>query len=259
MNLIANISMMFTELPIARRLDAARAAGFAGVEIQFPASADLPALRQASGDTGLPVALINVPRGPDDAVGLAALPGQEDAYAAAVATCAEQARSLAVRKVNVLAGRPLADAPHADCLTTLKRNLVHTADVMDAIGVKVMVEPVNRNDVPGFFLSGLADGLALLDDIDHPNLALQFDFYHMAITEPDLPAAIRRAGHRIGHVQFADTPGRHEPGTGTIDFAAAFAALRETGYDAEVSAEYNPRQGTSEGLGWMKDFKRMMA
>jgi len=258
MKLIANISTMFHEVPLCTRLAAARDAGFDGVEIQFPGADDIDALKAASHATGMPITLINVPRGPGDAVGLAALPGQDDAYRAAVATCAAQAQALGVRKVNVLSGRPADGMAREACLATLKRNLAHTADVMAAIDVSVMVEPVNRGDVPGFFLSGLAEGLALLDEIDHPNLALQFDFYHMAITEPDLPAAIRRAGPRIGHVQFADAPGRHEPGTGRIDFAAAFAALRDTGYADAVSAEYTPRHGTTQGLAWLPDFKRMI-
>lgn len=259
MRLIANVSMMFKEVPLIERLQAAQAAGFTGVEIQFPEAQDIAALKQASDECAMPVTLINVPRGTGDAVGLAALPDQVTEYRAAVQTCAAQAAALGVRKVNVLSGRPPENAAPADCRATLLRNLIHTADVMAAIDVRVMVEPVNLGDVPGFFLSGLENALALLDEIDHPNLFLQFDFYHMSITEPDLPAAIRRAGPRIGHIQFADTQGRNEPGTGTIDFTAAFKALRETGYDAEVSAEYNPRTTTAEGLEWMNEFKRMMA
>ncbi len=258
MKLIANISMLFTEHDLIDRIAAARRAGFSGVEIQFPESGDIPALKAASAEHDMPIVLINVPRGPGDAVGLAALPGQEDAYRAAVETCAIHAAALGVRKVNVLSGRPPEDARRDACLQTLKQNLVHTADTMAAIGVRVMVEPVNRGDVPGFFLSGLADAMALLESIDHPNLFLQFDLYHMAITEPDLSAAIRQAGSRIGHVQFADTGGRHEPGTGDIDFAAALTALRETGYAEEVSAEYKPLGGTLPGLGWMDDFKRKL-
>lgn len=259
MKLITNISMMFCEVPLIERLRAARDAGFQGVEIQFPEASETAPLKEASQALAMPITLINVPRGPGDAVGLAALPGEQDAFRAAVATCAGQAAALGVRKVNVLSGRPPEGASHAECLAVLKANLVHTADVMAEIGVQVMVEPVNRDDVPGFFLSGLDPALSLLEEIDHPNLALQFDLYHMAITEPDLPAAIRRAGARIGHVQFADTPGRHEPGTGMIDFPAALAALRDTGYDAEVSAEYRPLENTGNALEWITDFKRMMA
>jgi hydroxypyruvate isomerase len=258
MRLIANLSMMFQETALPARVQAARDAGFSGVEIQFPEAAELDAIKTASTHCDMPVTLINVPRGAGDAVGLACLPDQEDAYRAAVATCRSNAIALGVQKINVLSGRPAKGTPHADSLAMLKRNLIHTADVMAEIGVQVMLEPVNRIDVPGFFVSGLAEGLAVLDAVDHPNLALQFDLYHMALTEPDLPAAIRLAGARIGHVQFADTPGRYEPGTGTIDFAAAFSALRETGYDGAVSAEYTPKNTTAEGLGWIEDFKRML-
>ncbi|MCY6382941.1 hydroxypyruvate isomerase family protein [Hoeflea prorocentri] len=258
MRLISNISMMFTELPVAERLSAAKEAGFEGVEIQFPDGDDIPQLAAASRRTGIPIVLINVPRGPGDAVGLAAIPGEEDAYRAAVAECARNAGALGATKVNVLSGRPPADADPNECAWVLRQNLIHTADVMQEIGVRVMVEPVNRIDVPGFFLSGLKTGLELLSDIEHSNLYLQFDFYHMAITEPDLCEAIGRAGPHIGHVQFADTSGRHEPGTGDIDFRAAIAALKATGYDAEVSAEYNPRSETQAGLDWMAQFKEFL-
>lgn len=258
MRLIANISMLFTQLPLAERLAAARAAGFEAVEIQFPQADDIAALQDAAGNTGMAITLINVPRGQGDAVGLAALPEQQEAFRAAVATCAGHARALGVRKVNVLSGRPAPGADPALCRQVLKDNLQHTAAVMEKIGVQVMVEPVNPVDVPGFFLTGLRPALDLLAELSHPNLALQFDFYHMARTEPDLCAAIAQAGPHIGHVQFADTGGRHEPGTGSIDFSAAFAALRHTGYDDDVSAEYNPAGRTMDGLGWITDVKRMI-
>lgn len=259
MQLIANLSMLFTEMPLAERLHAAHHGGFDGVEIQFPEDADIDPLRAAMDSTGLPIVLINVPRGVGDEVGLAALPGRQDDFRAAVATCARQAVALSVQKVNVLSGRPLPGADRDKCRRTLIDNLRHTADVMEKIGVKVMVEPVNPVDVPGFFLTDLQSALDVLAEADHPNLFVQFDFYHMAITEPDLCAAIAQAGQRIGHVQFADTNGRHEPGSGDIDFAAAFAALRKTGYDGAVSAEYRPAGTTTEGLGWMAGFRKMMA
>ncbi|PLS21383.1 hydroxypyruvate isomerase family protein [Neptunicoccus cionae] len=258
MKLIANISMMFTELPLPDRLAAAAQAGFEGVEIQFPAAEEVSEIAAASAACGMPVTLINVPRGTGDAVGLACLPDQQEAFRDAVQFCAKQAEALKVRKVNVLSGRPPEGASRAACMEVLKSNLLYTADAMSEIGVRVMIEPVNRTDVPGFFLTGLAEPLALLAELSHPNLALQFDFYHMAITEPDLTEAVRQAGARIGHVQFADTPGRHEPGTGSVDFAAALKTLGETGYDGEVSAEYNPANGTTAGLDWMPEFKRML-
>ncbi len=259
MQLIANISMLFGEMPLAQRLAAARDGGFDGVEIQFPDDSDIAPLRASMADTGLPIALINVPRGTGDEVGLAALPGRQDDFRAKVALCARHAAALSVRKVNVLAGRPPAGADPGLCRQTLVDNLRHAADVMAAIGVKVMVEPVNPRDVPGFFLNDLQSALDVLDEAAHSNLFLQFDFYHMAITEPDLCAAIAQAGSRIGHVQFADTQGRHEPGSGDIDFAAAMQALRQTGYDDVVSAEYRPEGDTGAGLGWIEGFRRMMS
>lgn len=259
MQLTANLSMLFGELPLAQRLDAARKAGFDAVEIQFPQETAIAPLQAAMAETGMPVVLINVPRGTGDEVGLPSLPGREGDFRAALVQCAAQARALGVRKVNVLAGRPPADADPADCRRALIANLRHAAEVMADIGVQVMVEPVNPQDVPGFFLSSLDAALSVLEEAGHPNLFLQFDLYHMAITEPDLCAALAQAGPRIGHVQFADTPGRHEPGTGRIDFAAALAALRATGYRDAVSAEYHPRAGTAEGLGWMTDFRKALA
>ncbi|MCC6000677.1 MAG: TIM barrel protein [Pararhodobacter sp.] len=258
MQLTANLSMLFGEMPLAQRLGAARKAGFDAVEIQFPQDSDIAALQAAVAETGLPVVLINVPRGTGDEVGLPALPGREEDFRAAVAQCARQARALGVRKVNVLAGRPPANAAPADCRRALIANLRHAAGVMADIGVKVMVEPVNPHDVPGFFLTGLAPALSVLAEADHPNLFLQFDLYHMAITEPDLCAALAQAGPHIGHVQFADTPGRHEPGTGRIDFAAALAALRATGYADAIAAEYRPDGRTEDGLGWMAGFRKAL-
>lgn len=258
MYLCANLSMMFTELPMAERFSAARDAGFDGVEIQFPDEEDIAALARARAEAGIRVALINVPRGGRDEAGLAALPGREAEFAAAVETCRRNARALGAAKVNILAGFT-RDAPHNACADTLTHNLRHAADAFASDGRRVMVEPVNPRDVPGFFLHGLDAGLAALDRADHPNLWLQFDLYHMAITEPDLLAAIARAGPRIGHVQFADSPGRQEPGTGGIDFVAALAALRATRYDDAVSAEYRPKGATEAGLGWLSRFRKALA
>lgn len=259
MHLCANLSMLFQDRPLPERVRAAAQAGFSSVEVQFPAGDEVAPLAAACRDTGLPVTLINVPRGEGEEVGLPALPGREADFAAAVEIAAQQAEALGAAKVNVLSGRPPPEADPAECGACLTRNLRHAADRFARIGVRVMVEPVNPRDVPGFFLTGLQAGLDVLAEANHPNLALQFDLYHMAITEPDLPAAIRRAGAAIGHVQFADAPGRHEPGSGGIDFAAALAALRETGYDGAISAEYRPERGTEEGLGWIGRFREMIA
>ncbi len=259
MHLCANLSLLFAEVPMPERIGLAAASGFASVEIQFPEEYDLPALARASAAKGLPVTLINVPRGEADEVGLAALPGREPDFAAAMAACARQAELLGVAKVNVLAGRVPQSADRGACMRTLVDNLRRAGDLFGAIGVRVMVEAINPIDVPGFFLDRLDTAMEAIELVGHENVRLQFDLYHMSLTEPDLVDAIGKAGSAVGHVQFADAPGRHEPGTGGINFAAAFKALRKIGYAGAVAAEYRPAAETVAGLGWMPEFHRLMA
>jgi hydroxypyruvate isomerase len=165
---------------------------------------------------------------------------------------------LGVRRVNVLAGRPGPGADTAACHATLTGNLRHAAAQFAPLGIRVMVEPVNPHDVPGFFLDRLAPAMRAARDAAHPAVGVQFDLYHMARTEPDLSAAIAEAGPLIGHVQFADTPGRHEPFTGSIDFAAALAALHRAGYADWIAAEYRPAGRTQDGLAWLGRLRAML-
>jgi hydroxypyruvate isomerase len=163
-----------------------------------------------------------------------------------------------VKRINSLSGRPPADR-RADALPTLIDNLRYAADRFAEIGATVLVEPVNPTDVPDFLFNDLAPAMDAVEAVGRDNVRLMFDFYHMAQTEPSLPDAIRRAAGMTAHVQFADTPGRHEPGTGTIDFAAALRALKATGYDGIVAAEYRPTGATVDSLGWHETFQQWMA
>ena len=217
------------------------------------------ALRDAAGD--LPVVLINLPAGDPAAgdVGLATDANRRPDFARGVETALRYAEILKIEKVNILAGPPPRGQTQAVTDAVFRDNARLAAERLDTLGLPLMVEAVNSFDVPGFVLDSLDKALAMIEAIDRPSGRLQFDLYHMARTEPDLVSAIWRAGPRIGHVQFADTPGRHEPGSGRIDFAAAFAALCEAGYDAAVSAEYRPAGRTEAGLGWMADARRWLA
>ncbi len=254
MQLIANISLLFTELPLEQRFAAAARAGFDGVEIQFPYEHDPALLRAAAGT--LPIVLINVPAADGrGSTGLATDAGQQAAFLRGLDQARRYAEILRVEKVNILAGPPPTSQPPDLTEGTLSENVRFAARRMAAIGVMTLVEVINPFDMPGFWLDGLARALGFLDALADPAVRLQFDFYHMARTEPDLVAAIEEAGWRIGHVQFADHPGRHEPGTGAIDFARAFAALRRTGYNGAVSAEYRPAARTQEALAWMQDLR----
>lgn len=261
MRIAANLSMMFTERPLPERIGAARAAGFDGVEIQFPYDHPAEALAAAARAAALPVVLINIPAGDAAAgdIGLGALPARRAEFREGVARCLSYARVLGVRRVNLLSGRPGPGADPAECRATLLDNLRFAAAAFAPHGIRTLVETVNPVDRPGFFLDSLAPAIEFVRDAANPAAGLLFDLYHMARTEPDLVAAIGRAGRLIGHVQFADAPGRHEPGTGTIDFAAAVAALRRAGYADWVAAEYNPVARTEDGLGWMPGLRTALA
>ncbi|MDE0060743.1 MAG: TIM barrel protein [Defluviicoccus sp.] len=250
----ANISMLFAERDWLDRPAAAAAAGFEAIEIQFPYDRPAEDWRRAIEAAGLAVSVLNLPVGDmlTGGPGLAATPGREAEFRRAVETARGVAAALRPGNVNVLAGYPERHGfERARCLETLAENLLVAADAMGGIGIGVVVEAVNAVDRPGFLLTTSAEALEAVDMAGHGNLALQHDFYHMDIMEG---RPIERLGEivgRIGHVQFADNPGRREPGTGAIDFPAVFAALDRLGYEGWTAAEYRPSRRTEETLGWM--------
>jgi hydroxypyruvate isomerase len=254
----ANISMLFAERPLLDRFQAARDAGFTGIEIQFPYDTPVDKLVAAKERAGVGVAVLNLPVGDmlSGGPGLAAMPGREAEFARATAEARVYAEALKPRNVNVLPGWPPAELPREKCLATLARNLAHAAEAMAGIGVKVVTEAVNRRDRPGFFLGTTAEALEAIDRAGHANLGLEYDLYHMQIMEGDLVPTIRRTMARIGHIQFADTPGRHEPGTGEINFPFVFDAIEAAGYDGWIGAEYVPStKRTEDSLGWFKPYR----
>ncbi len=250
----ANISMLFTERAWLDRPAAAAAAGFGAIEIQFPYDRPADDWRRAIEAAGLAVSVINLPVGDMLAggPGLAATPGRQAEFRAAVETARDVAASLRPANVNVLTGYPERHGhERGRCLDTLAENLRLAADIIGGIGVGTVVEAVNTVDRPGFLLSSSEQALDVIDRAGHENLALEHDLYHMDIMEGHLIARLEEIAPRIGHVQFADNPGRHEPGTGTIDFPAVFAALDRLGYSGWTAAEYLPSRTTEETLGWM--------
>lgn len=152
----------------------------------------------------------------------------------------------------MIAGAPKGDKP--GCLAAFAENLAVAADAMQEIGVKVTVEPINDRDWPGYLTPHAAQVVDMLVRTGHDNLGLQFDVYHAQCMGDDAVATLRRFRDRVAHIQFADAPGRHEPGTGTIDFAAVFAAIDEVDYAGYVSAEYMPTGRTEDSLGWLQPY-----
>lgn len=248
----ANLSMLFNEVPELERPAAARRAGFDAVEIQFPYGAPAGHWHRALGEADMALVLCNIPAGDlmTGGQGLAGVPGREAAFREAVAQACAHARVLRPRHVNVLAGCPVGHERER-CLDTLAANLAYAAQVMADIGVGVVIEAINTVDRPGYLIDGTQAALDVIDRAGHANLRIQFDVYHMQVMEGDLIHSLRTHWARIGHIQFADNPGRHEPGTGEIHFPDVFAEIARLPYDGFVGAEYVPSRRTEETLSWM--------
>lgn len=261
MRIAANLSLLFNERSLAGRVQAAAAAGFDGVEIQFPYELAAIALKEALERAGLPLVLINVPAGDlmGGGPGLAAVPARQAEFDAALDEALTYAAMVRPQRVNLLPGRLAEGVSREQALGCLAANLRRAAEAFALLGIGLVCEAINPIDMPGFLINSPEQLLALLERVDHPNLKAQFDLYHMARQGLDITAGIRQLGTHIGHVQFADCPGRHEPGTGTVDFAAALVALREVGYDGWLGAEYRPRSDTAAGLGWLSAWRQALS
>lgn len=260
MPICANLSLLFTELPLLERVRAAAEAGFAGVEIQFPYEVPAAALQAELQRSGLPLVLFNLPAGDlmQGGAGLAAVPGREAQFAAGLRQALEYAEVLRPQKINVLAGRLAEGVEREQALALLAEHLRQTAEAFAGRGVAVLMEAINLHDMPGFLLNTPQHLLDMLARVGHPNLAAQLDFYHMARMGLDLADCVRQLQGHIGHVQFADAPGRGEPGSGELDFEPALAALRAQGYAGWLGAEYRPVGATSAGLGWLPAWRERL-
>lgn len=260
MPICANLSLLFTELPLIERVRAAAEAGFAGVEIQFPYEVPAAALQAELQRSGLPLVLFNLPAGDlmQGGAGLAAVPGREVQFAAGLRQALEYAEVLRPQKVNVLAGRLAEGVEREQALALLAEHLRQTAEAFAGRGIAVLMEAINLHDMPGFLLNTPQHLLDMLARVGHSNLAAQLDFYHMARMGLDLADCVRQLQGHIGHVQFADAPGRGEPGSGELDFEPALAALRAQGYAGWLGAEYRPVGATSAGLGWLPAWRERL-
>lgn len=252
----ANLSLLFTERPLLERFAAARAAGFDAVEIQFPYSERLENIADELASHALELVLINIPAGHWDVGerGLACIPGRESEFASAVDRALEWAAQLGVQRVNCLAGIPPNEATGAQISHTLAYNLTLAANRCKRAGIELMIEAINTQDVPGFCLHHSKDVIQLIDSLQLPSTFLQYDVYHMQIMEGNLISTLQQNADKIGHIQIADVPGRHEPGSGEINYANLFKALEQIGYTGHISLEYIPRTTTEAGLGWLDNW-----
>ena len=248
----ANLSMLFAELPFMERFAAARAAGFEAVECQFPYAHGIDELAQALHANGLRQVLLNLPAGNWEAGerGIACHPQRVAEFREGVEQAMLYATALACPQVNCLAGIVPPGVDSAQAHNTFIGNLRHAAARLQTAGIRLLIEPINTYDIPGFFLSRTAQALAVLDEVGSNNLRIQYDVYHAQRMEGELANTLRQHLARIGHIQVADNPGRHEPGTGEINYAWLFQHIDAIGYDGWVGCEYKPLAGTEAGLGW---------
>ncbi len=256
MTFAANISLLFSELDFPLRFDAAARAGFGAVELQFPYAYDKDVLQGALVKSGVPLALHNLPAGDwaGGERGIACHPDRVAEFDAGVTQAIEYATALGCRQLNCLAGRVPARVEPLQATDTFVRNLRSAAPRLADAGMRLLIEPVNTFDVERFLVSSTRQALEILDAAACGNLWLQYDVYHMHRMGEDVNAAIDDALSRIGHIQIADDPGRHEPGTGAIDFASLFRLLEARGYAGVIGCEYLPLGRTEEGLGWRQQF-----
>ena len=250
----ANLTMLFTELPFLDRFDAAARAGFQAVEFLFPYAFEASDIKARLDANGLQLVLHNLPAGDWDAGerGIACHPDRVEEFRAGVERAIAYAQTLGVKQLNCLVGKAPAGVPESVLRETLVAILRHAASRLKAAGLRLLVEPINNYDIPGFYLSRTQQALDLLDEVGADNAFVQYDIYHAQRTEGELAATLQKHLARIGHVQLADNPGRNEPGTGEINYAFLFRHLDRMGYDGWVGCEYKPASTTEAGLGWLK-------
>jgi len=249
----ANLTMLFTELPFLDRFAAARAAGFRFVEYLFPYAYDPAVLRQALDDNGLTQVLFNLPAGNWEAGdrGIAADPARVAEFRKGVDTAVTYALALGVKKLNCLAGVRPKRFSESESAEILVDNLIFAADALAANGLTLVIEAINRFDIPGFLLHRAEQVDKIIEAVERPNVAIQFDVYHAQREQGDITATLRAHIGRIGHIQVADNPGRHQPGTGEINYPFVFAELDRLGYDGFVGLEYVPAPDTTTSLAWL--------
>jgi hydroxypyruvate isomerase len=253
----ANLGMLFDEVPLLERFALARAAGFDGVEYPSPYAHPPAQLAELLRVHQLEQVLLNLPCG-DFARGergIACQPERRGEFRDGVGMGIEYARALGCTRLNCLAG-PAPGIADPVAFDTFVENLRVAATALRDAGIQLLIEPINGRDMPGFYLQTSAQAARVMDAVASDNLWLQYDVYHMQVMEGDLARGIERHLPRIAHIQIADNPGRHEPGTGEINYAFLLPYIDRLGYTGWVGCEYRPAAGTRQGLGWLAAYRR---
>jgi hydroxypyruvate isomerase len=248
----ANLSMLYTEQAFLDRFEPAAKAGFKAVEFLFPYAFSAADIKTKLDDNNLQLVLHNLPAGDWNAGerGIACHPERVEEFRTGVAQAITYAKALGVGQLNCLAGKAPAGIGDAVLRQTFVDNLRYAAGELKKVSLKLLIEPINTFDIPGFYLNRTAQALDILDEVNADNAFVQYDIYHAQRMEGELAATMQKHLARIGHIQLADNPGRNEPGTGEINYAFLFAHLDRIGYGGWIGCEYKPASTTDAGLGW---------
>lgn len=254
--LAVNLSMIFTEVPLIERFALAHAQGFNHVEIQFPYELTIGQIQNQLSTHQLNLCLINVPAGDlmQGGHGLAGIPGQEIEFRHAVEQAIQYATALNVPRVNILAGKQPLDCDLLPCLNTLASNLKMACSMLLEHQIEPVFEMINGTDMPRFLIQNVAQAQEMLEAVHHPALKMQYDCYHMAMMGEDVLETLQENIASIGHIQFADCPGRHQPNTGSIQYHDIFQRLKHSQYQGYVAAEYKPSGHSNDSFDWKAEF-----
>jgi len=257
----ANVSILFREYPFYERFERAAACGFGAVEFMSPFVYDVEQVVAAVKDAGLKVVQFNFLDGNLAAGerGFASHPDKMEKWREELLRALELAERLEARQINSLVGTTLEGMTREAQIECLVENLRWAVPHLKRAGRPLMVEALNPFDNPGYLLCRSSEVLAVLDEVNSPWVRFQYDVYHMQRVEGDLVRTIQAHIARIGHVQIADNPGRHEPGTGEINYRFVLQALEATGYDGYVGLEYSPSGRTEDSFAWLPFDKRMQS
>ena len=249
----ANLSMLYPDRPFLERFAAARAAGFDAVEFLFPYEFGYSAIRQRLDENRLKLVLFNISPGDYSAGdrGVLSHPHRQDDFRRTLDEALTYAEQLHSPRIHVMVGNRLPEIPFEAQFNTILENLAWAAPLAAAAGVTLVIEPLNATDQPRYLIHSTAEGMAIVEAVNHPHVRLQYDVYHAQMTEGNLIATIQQCLPWIAHIQISDVPGRHEPGTGEINYPAVFTALEQVGYQGYIGLEYHPSGDTNQTLAWL--------
>ena len=248
-----NISFLLKEVSFLDRFERAASLGFGAVEFPWPGDENLAAIRARVHETGLKVVLMNVDAG-DMARGERGFLNHSSRKAwirARSSKAIEFAKKIGCPRLNALVGNSISGTSREEQFDQIRENLVWIADYAAAAGIGIVVEALNSFESPSYLLTNTRDTLKLLSEVNRPNLKYQYDMYHMQRMEGNLIATLREHIGWIGHIQIADPPERHEPGTGEIHYPHVLTALDNFGYQGYIGLEYNPSGSSEESFAWL--------